>query len=64
MQVSLAAAWQTFFDGLELKQQIVTESADQPQARILLVVEFLYERPQDRENRGLLAAFLFGEKFG
>ena len=62
VQVLRAGAGQAELDGIELEQQVVSESAHQGQARIAHGTELLGQRAQDGERRRLLAAFLFREK--
>ena len=59
VQVLVAVARQLLLDRLELKQQVVAESAHQAQARILFAAEFVDQRAQNGKRRGLLAALLF-----
>ena len=62
VQVFHVVARQLQLDGIELKQQIVAEGADQRQPRRERMMEFIEQRAQNGKRRGLLAALFFGEQ--
>ena len=62
VQGLLAVSRQLQLDRIELEQQIVAESANDRESRVLDGVEILDQRAQNRKGRRLLAALFFREK--
>src|SRR5580693_7852137 len=62
MQILVALARKLQLNGIELKQQVETESTHQCEPGVLFRAEFVNQRAKDGERGRLFAALFFGKQ--